>query len=76
MRPEGWEKLKKGNYFVEIDEEVFEAGADAMLEGLRNLRDEVNDPDINRYEKGECAEGIYPQDGFPYAGRLVFIEEE
>ncbi len=34
-RPEGWEKFKKSNYFMEIDEEIFEAGADAMLEGLK-----------------------------------------
>lgn len=33
-RPDDWDKLKKGNYYVEIDEEVFEAGADALFNAL------------------------------------------
>ena len=56
--------------------EAYEAGADAMLEALRNLTHEDVELDSELIEKGDCAEGTYPEDGFPYACRLVFIPED
>ena len=32
-RPQDWKKVNE--YYLEIDDEIFEAGADAMLEALR-----------------------------------------
>ncbi len=45
MRPEGWDKRTRYGITVNnIDlDEIFEAGADAMLEGLRKIGEKMGD---------------------------------
>ena len=46
MRPEGWNEVKKESehqqmFFTEQEDRCYEAGADAMLEGLKGLHQTI-----------------------------------
>ena len=71
-RPEGWEDLRKGDG-SKSDKQVFEDGANAILEALRKDGWRVTGEDIIP------ARGKYPEIHLPNTGMvgyLVFIPDE
>ena len=63
-------------YWGMLRRQIFEAGADEMLNALRNLRHDDIELDSERIEKGDTAEGTYPENRFPYAVTQVFIPDD
>jgi len=57
-RPEGWQKQEKYNYYLEIDEDVFEAGADAILDALKKVGEKL----YNSEDRVVGWEVIIPED--------------
>ncbi|KKL79197.1 hypothetical protein LCGC14_2017270 [marine sediment metagenome] len=77
MRPEGWDKQRLLGTIIEklddYDRVLVEAGADAILKGLKRMVKE--DPSKYGIERRPDLRGWFMPDSVTRKGYLVFIED-